>query len=97
MTHRLLQLPPIGVLALLAACTTPDAPTAQAAAGPEEQFRAVCQQRLPNAVEFGLKNCMFQELERTRSPVTPVAATPAPAPATRATPPRRGTTQRRAR
>jgi len=94
-TKTILKAALIPSLALLAACTTPPAATPVVSPLPEEAFRPVCQQRLANATEFGLKKCMYEELDRSRG-VTPAsaatpAAEPAPAPA-----PARSTTRRRA-
>jgi hypothetical protein len=82
-------------LALMAACSTPPAPTPVVAQLPEEAFRPACEQRFPGATPFAISKCMYEELDKSRG-VTPASATPAPEPAA---PPRaaRSTTRRRAR
>ena len=94
MTKTILKAALLPSLALMAACTAqPPAPPGPPPP-PEEAFREVCQQRLANASEFGLKKCMFEELDKSRG-VTPASAAPASAPAP--TPAPAPTTRRRAR
>ncbi len=80
MTKTILKAALLTSLATLAACATPPAATPAVAPPPEEAFRPTCQQRLPNASEFGLKKCMLEELDRSRG-VTPASVSPTPEPA----------------
>ncbi|MBB5695216.1 hypothetical protein [Muricoccus pecuniae] len=87
MTKTILKAALLPSLALMAACTAaPPQPTV--APPPEEAFRPVCRERLPNATDFGMMKCMYEELDKSRG-VTPASVTaPAaePAPATPARP-----------
>ncbi|SHJ86485.1 DNA polymerase-3 subunit gamma/tau [Roseomonas rosea] len=96
MTKTILKAALLPSLALMAACTAAPPPPPAVAPPPEEAFRPVCQQRFANATEFGLKKCMFEELDRSRG-ATPASAAPAPEPAPAPAPSRSAPASRRAR
>ncbi len=96
MTKTILKAALLPSLALMAACTAAPPPAPTVAPPPEEAFRATCQQRFANATEFGLKKCMYEELDRSRG-ATPASTTAAPEPAPAPAPSRSAPANRRAR